>query len=42
MKKYNSLIDKIYDKENISLAIKKVKKGGKGPGIDGITPDEIP
>lgn len=42
MKKYYSLIDKIYDKENISLAIEKVKKGGKGPGIDGITPDEIP
>jgi len=42
MKKYYSLIDKIYDKANISLAIEKVKKGGKGPGIDGITPDEIP
>jgi len=41
MKKYYSLIDKIYNKNNISLAIGKVKKGGKGPGIDGITPDEI-
>jgi len=41
MKKYYSLIDKIYNKDNISLAIGKVKKGGKGPGIDGITPDEI-
>lgn len=42
MKKYYSLIDKIYNKTNISLAIKKVKQGGKGPGIDGITPDQMP
>lgn len=41
MKKYYSLIDKIYDKTNILKSSHKVKEGGKAPGIDGVTPDEI-
>lgn len=41
MKKYYSLIDKIYNKTNISNSARKVKAGGEAPGIDGVTPDEI-
>ncbi|QAT40474.1 group II intron reverse transcriptase/maturase [Clostridium sp. JN-9] len=37
MKKYYSLIDKIYDKNNILKAFKLVKKNKGAPGIDGET-----
>ncbi|TCQ08109.1 hypothetical protein [Serpentinicella alkaliphila] len=37
MKKWYSLIDKIYRKENLKLAFKSVKKNNGAPGIDGET-----
>ena len=37
MKKYYSLIDKIYNKNNILKAFKLVKKNNGAPGIDGVT-----
>lgn len=37
MKKYYSLIDKIYDKNNILEAFKLVKKNKGAPGVDGET-----
>ena len=37
MKKWYSLIDKIYRKENLELAFKKVKRNNGAPGIDGET-----
>ncbi len=37
MKKYYSLIDKIYQRENIRLAFRKVRRNGGSPGIDGET-----
>ena len=37
MKKYYSLIDKIYNKQNILNAFKLVKKNKGAPGIDGET-----
>jgi len=37
MKKWYSLIDKIYRKENLELAFKSVKKNNGAPGIDGET-----
>jgi len=37
MKKYYSLIDKIYSKENLTKAYQQVKKNKGVPGIDGIT-----
>ena len=37
MKKYYSLIDKIYSKQNILNAFKLVKKNKGAPGIDGET-----
>jgi RNA-directed DNA polymerase len=37
MKKWYSLIDKIYRKENLELAFKKVKRNKGAPGIDGET-----
>lgn len=37
MKKWYSLIDKIYRKENLELAFKHVKKNNGAPGIDGET-----
>ena len=37
MKKWYSLIDKIYRKENLELAFKRVKKNNGAPGIDGET-----
>lgn len=37
MKKLYSLIDKIYRKENLKEAFKKVKKNNGAPGIDGET-----
>ena len=37
MKKYYSLIDKIYNKSNILEAFKRVKKNKGAPGIDGET-----
>ena len=37
MKKYYSLIDKIYDKKNLIVAYQQVKKNKGAPGIDGIT-----
>ena len=37
MKKYYSLIDKIYSKENLTKAYQQVKKNKGAPGIDGIT-----
>ena len=37
MKKYYSLIDKIYNKNNILEAFKRVKKNKGAPGIDGET-----
>lgn len=37
MKKYYSLIDKIYSKQNILNAFKLVKKNKRAPGIDGET-----
>lgn len=37
MKKWYSLIDKIYRRENLKLAFKRVKKNKGAPGIDGET-----
>lgn len=37
MKKWYSLIDKIYRKENLELAFKRVKRNNGAPGIDGET-----
>lgn len=37
MKKWYSLIDKIYGLENLELAFKRVKKNNGAPGIDGET-----
>jgi len=37
MKKWYSLIDKIYRKENLELAFKSVKRNNGAPGIDGET-----
>jgi len=37
MKKWYSLIDKIYRKENLELAFKSVKKNNGAHGIDGET-----
>ena len=37
MKKWYSLIDKIYDKDNLDIAFKSVKKNHGAPGIDGET-----
>jgi RNA-directed DNA polymerase len=37
MKKWYSLIDKIYRKENLELAFKHVKRNNGAPGIDGET-----
>ncbi|MFW5647553.1 MAG: reverse transcriptase domain-containing protein, partial [Candidatus Alkaliphilus sp. MAG34] len=37
MKKWYSLIDKIYRRENLKLAFKQVKKNKGAPGIDGET-----
>ncbi len=37
MKKWYSLIDKIYQKENLELAFKRVKRNNGAPGIDGET-----
>ncbi len=37
MKKWYSLIDKIYRKENLKLAFKRVRKNNGAPGIDGET-----
>ncbi|WP_414149978.1 group II intron reverse transcriptase/maturase [Acetobacterium malicum] len=37
MKKWYSLIDKIYRKENLEMAFKKVKRNHGAPGIDGET-----
>jgi Retron-type reverse transcriptase len=37
MKKYYSLIDKIYNKNNILEAFKRVKKNKGAPGVDGET-----
>lgn len=37
MKKWYSLIDKIYRKENLQQAFKRVKKNNGAPGIDGET-----
>lgn len=37
MKKWYSLIDKIYRKENLKLAFKRVKRNNGAPGIDGET-----
>ncbi len=37
MKKWYSLIDKIYRRENLKLAYKRVKKNNGAPGIDGET-----
>ncbi|GAB2321971.1 group II intron reverse transcriptase/maturase [Alkalibacterium sp. s-m-28] len=36
-----SLIDRVVDRKNIKLAIKKVKKNKGKPGVDGITVDEL-
>ncbi|WP_278183734.1 hypothetical protein [Alkaliphilus oremlandii] len=35
MRKWYSLIDKIYRKENLELTFKYVKKNNGAPGIDG-------
>ncbi len=40
MKKWYSLIDKIYRKENLELAFKRVKRNHGAPGIDGETVEE--
>lgn len=37
MKKWYSLIDKIYQKENLELAFKRVKRNNGAPGVDGET-----
>lgn len=37
MKKWYSLVDKIYRKENLELAFKRVKRNKGAPGIDGET-----
>jgi RNA-directed DNA polymerase len=37
MKKWYSLIDKIYRKENLELAFKRVKRNNGAPGVDGET-----
>lgn len=37
MKKWYSLIDKVYRKENLKLAFKRVKRNNGAPGIDGET-----
>ena len=37
MKKWYSLIDKIYRKENLEIAFKRVKRNKGAPGIDGET-----
>lgn len=37
MKKWYSLIDKIYRLENLELAFKRVKRNNGAPGIDGET-----
>lgn len=37
MKKWYSLIDKIYRRENLELAFKRVKRNNGAPGIDGET-----
>jgi len=37
MKKYYSLIDKIYNKDNLNEAYKQVRKNKGAPGIDGVT-----
>lgn len=37
MKKYYSLMDKIYNKKNLIVAYQQVKKNKGAPGIDGIT-----
>lgn len=37
MRKWYSLIDKIYRKENLELAFKRVKRNNGAPGIDGET-----
>jgi len=37
MKKWYSLIDKVYRKENLRLAFKRVKRNNGAPGIDGET-----
>ncbi|WP_459796717.1 reverse transcriptase domain-containing protein, partial [Alkalibacterium sp. m-11] len=36
-----SLIDRVVDRKNIKLAIKKVKKNKGKPGVDGMTVDEL-
>ena len=36
-----SLIDQVVDRNNIELAIKKVKKNKGKPGVDGMTVDEL-
>jgi len=41
MKKWYSLIDKIYRKENLELAFKHVKRNNGAPGIDGETVSEF-
>jgi len=40
MKKWYSLIDKIYRKENLELAFKRVKRNHGAPGIDGETVED--
>jgi len=40
MKKWYSLIDKIYQKENLELAFKRVKRNHGAPGIDGETVED--
>lgn len=37
MKKWYSLIDKIYQRENLRIAFYRVKKNKGAPGIDGDT-----
>lgn len=37
MRKLYSIIDKIYRKENLRQAFKRVKRNGGAPGIDGVT-----
>ncbi len=41
MKKLYSLIDKIYQPENLGKAFKQVKRNHGAPGIDGETPVRI-
>jgi len=37
VKKWYSLIDKIYQRENLRTAFNRVKKNKEAPGIDGET-----